>query len=64
MTGTIKRIKAENKYGFIRGEDGLEYFFHESGLKNATFDDLQEGQEVTFEDVDGSKGLRAEDIYV
>jgi len=64
MTGTIKRLIQDKQFGFIRDEKGKEYFFHSSGLKNAQFAALQEGQEVTFEDTDGVKGPRAEDIYV
>jgi CspA family cold shock protein len=64
MTGTIKVINHGRGFGFIKGEDGREYFFHASALKNAVFMDLMEGQEVTFEDSEGAKGLRAEDVYV
>jgi cold shock CspA family protein len=65
MTGTIKKLDKVKKFGFIRATDGKEYFFHSSALKNAKFDDLQEGQEVTeFEDAEGAKGPRAEDVYI
>ena len=64
MTGTIKTINMEKGFGFIIGEDGKEYFFHRSGLKNAQLSDLERGTEVTFEDAEGAKGPRAEDIYV
>lgn len=63
MTGTIKKIHAEKSFGFILGEDGKDYFFHRSAVKNAEFASLEEGEEVTFENSEGSKGLRAEDIY-
>ena len=63
MTGTIKTLLSEKKCGFIRS-NGIDYFFHMSALKNAKFDDLQRGQEVTFEDAEGTKGPRAEDIFV
>ena len=64
MTGTIKRIVKEKGFGFIKGDGPTEYFFHHSALKNAKMEDLREGVEVTFEDNEGSKGPRAEDIYV
>lgn len=64
MTGKIKRLIADKKFGFIIGDDGQEYFFHQSALKNTTFDEVSVGQEVEFEDSDGEKGLRAEDIFV
>lgn len=64
MTGTIKNVNTEKGFGFIMGEDGKEYFFHLSALKNVQITSLQKGQEVTFEDAEGAKGPRAEDIYV
>jgi len=64
MTGTVKRIVKDKGFGFIQGEDEQEYFFHRSALKNIKFEELQEQQEVTFEEDEGAKWLRAEDIYV
>lgn len=64
MTGTVKRVYNEKGYGFIEGEDKKEYFFHKSSLKNITIDEIEQGREVTFEDAEGEKGPRAEDIYV
>ncbi len=64
MTGTIKKLLTDKRCGFIRGENKIDYFFHEKALKNAKYNDLGEGQEVTFEDSEGTKGPRAEDVYV
>ena len=65
MTGVIKRLDREKRYGFIRNEKtGIEYFFHSTALKNAQFHELTEGQEVEFEDSEGTKGPRAEDVFV
>ena len=64
MNGVIKRLVKDKKFGFILGSDKKEYFFHSSALKNTHFEDLGEGQEVTFEDSEGEKGLRAEDVFV
>ena len=64
MTGTIKTLLTEKGCGFIKGEDGVDYFFHRSALKNVSFDELERGREVTFEDAEGEKGPRAEDVYV
>lgn len=64
MTGVIKTLNRSKMYGFIRGEDEKEYFFHKSAVKNGDFNKLEVGQEVTFEDAEGERGLRAEDIYV
>lgn len=52
--GTVKKIN-ENGFGFIsRGEQVKDIFFHASGMETAnTFDNLQVGDQVTF-DVDDS----------
>ena len=64
MTGTIKNVYPEKGFGFIKGENGVSYFFHRSCLKNVQIDEVGVGQEVTFEDAEGEKGPRAEDVYV
>jgi len=64
MKGKIKTLVKDKSFGFILAEDNREYFFHRSGLKNAQFEDLQLGNEVEFEDADGVKGPRAEDIFL
>ena len=61
--GTIKR-KTDKGFGFIAAEDGTEYFFHQSGCVGARFDDLREGQRVTFTVGQGPKGPRAENVRV
>lgn len=63
MTGIVKRLIRDKGFGFIESGKS-EFFFHRSALKNMNFEDLQEGQEVTFEEGEGTKGPRAEDIYV
>jgi len=64
MQGKVVKKLADKGFGFILGEDKKEYFFHLSALKNVSFNDLRIEQEVTFEDAENQKGLRAEDIYV
>lgn len=63
MNGKIVRLKKDKGFGFIKGEDESEYFFHHSSVKNAVFTELEEGQDVTFEASEGAKGPRAEDVY-
>lgn len=64
MQGTIVDVHTVRGHGFILGEDGKSYFFHETACKNCRIEDLEEGREVTFEESEGSQGLRAEDVYV
>jgi cold shock CspA family protein len=49
MQGIVSRISETGKFGFIRGEDGGEYFFHASALKSAGFDDIAPGSILLFD---------------
>jgi len=62
MSGTIKRLVSEKGFGFVAAGDGNEYFFHQSACLGVRFDDLREGQAVTFEKGQGPKGPRAENV--
>ena len=59
--GKIARLIADKGLGFVRGQDGQEYFFHRSGTGPA-FMDLREGQEVVFEEEASPKGPRATQV--
>jgi CspA family cold shock protein len=63
MTGQISRLLLEKGFGFIAGEDGQEYFMHRSAVRDGSvFEQLREGQPVTFDGGKGEKGLRAENV--
>jgi cold shock protein len=62
ISGTVKRVIRDKGFGFIAAADGNEYFFHQSSCEGAAFDDLREGQSVTFEKGQGPKGPRAEHV--
>ena len=62
MNGTIKRMVTDKGFGFVAAQDGTEYFFHQSACTDARFDDLREGQAVTFQQGQGPKGPRAENV--
>jgi cold shock CspA family protein len=49
LTGTISRIIADRRYGFIRATDGSDYFFHLTDLDALEFDQLEEGLALQFE---------------
>ena len=49
LNGTIKRLVSGKGFGFILASDGNEYFFHNSACGSTRFDELREGQAVTFE---------------
>lgn len=59
MFGRIKTINRDKGFGFIRDEDGKDFFFHRSALDQVRFDELFEGQSVTFDLADSTKGPRA-----
>lgn len=61
LNGTIKRLTTKG-FGFIQATDGNEYFFHSSACEGARFEDLREGQAVTFERGEGPKGPRGEKV--
>ncbi|HMM70273.1 MAG: cold-shock protein [Gudongella oleilytica] len=62
MNGTVKWFNAEKGFGFITGEDGKDVFAHFSQIKKDGFKTLEEGQAVSFDVVEGQKGLQAENI--
>lgn len=60
QTGIIKWFDNEKGYGFISGNNGNDVFVHHSQVKEKNHDkDLHEGEEVTFDVVEGEKGLQA-----
>jgi len=59
--GTIKRI-TDKGFGFIATNEGVEYFFHQSACKTTPFDEMREGESVTFTIGSGPKGPRAENV--
>ena len=58
-TGKIKRLMKDRGFGFIRGNDGQEVFFHRSSLEGVAFESLTEGLDVQFEIEQSPKGPRA-----
>ncbi|TWT60022.1 Cold shock protein ScoF [Rubinisphaera italica] len=61
--GTITRL-TDKGFGFIQTDSGKDIFFHMSNLEGVRYDDLQEGQQVSFEKGQGPKGPRAEHVRV
>lgn len=62
MKGTIARL-TDRGFGFITPEEGdKDVFFHANALQGVTFDELREGDAVTFNVEDGPKGPSAADV--
>jgi CspA family cold shock protein len=60
--GTVKWFNQRRGYGFISAPDGREIFVHYSDIAGHGFKTLVQGEQVTFEIVQGQKGLRAENV--
>jgi len=63
-TGTVKWFSAEKGYGFISVEGGKDVFVHYSAIQADGFRNLQEGQQVQFEIVEGRKGPQAANVTI
>ena len=59
--GTIKRLVRDRGFGFIKDDGGQEWFFHRSSVQGS-FDQLNEGQRVSFEEEPSAKGPRAGNV--
>lgn len=56
MTGTIKKLN-ERGFGFIeQGGQSGDLFFHKSALVGVTFEELKEGDTLTFDVKEGEPG--------
>jgi CspA family cold shock protein len=61
--GTIK-TKTNKGFGFITTGTGEDMFFHRSSVEGVSFDELKEGQRVSYTVGQGPKGPRAENVKV
>jgi CspA family cold shock protein len=60
--GTVKWFSNEKGYGFIEREGGDDVFVHFSAITMDGYKSLTEGQRVSFEVVQGDKGLQAANV--
>lgn len=56
--GTVKFFNESKGYGFIKADNGTEYFVHATGL----IDQIKEGDTVQFDLKEGKKGQNAVDV--
>lgn len=65
MKGRVVFFNNTKGWGFLRSEDGgADVFVHYSAIVADGFKKLNEGQEVTFDIVDGQKGKQAANVKV
>ncbi|MDO8470122.1 MAG: cold shock domain-containing protein [bacterium] len=62
MTGKIKKLVKERKFGFIAREGEADLFFHTKDLQGVTFEELNEGDELSFEIGQTEKGPNATNV--
>jgi cold shock protein len=60
--GTVKWFNDSKGYGFIEQDSGKDLFVHHSAIQSEGFKSLAEGDRVSFEVVQGPKGLAAENV--
>jgi CspA family cold shock protein len=59
--GTIKRL-TDKGFGFISTGTDKDMFFHSSNVVGVSYEQLREGQRVTYTEGRGPKGPRAENV--
>jgi CspA family cold shock protein len=60
MKGTVKFFNEMKGFGFIAGEDGKEYFVHQTALQEGVT--LNENDAVTFDVEEGDRGPKAVNV--
>ena len=60
MKGIVKFFNDMKGFGFITGDDGKEYFVHQTGLKTGIR--LHENDAVTFDVEEGTRGPKAVNV--
>ena len=61
-TGTVKWFNDAKGFGFISRQNGEDVFVHFRAIETQGFKSVKEGQTVSFEVVQGQKGLQADKV--
>jgi len=62
VNGTVKWFNDSKGFGFLAQENGEDVFVHFSAINGSGFKSLAEGDRVSFEVVQGPKGLQAANV--
>jgi CspA family cold shock protein len=60
--GTVKWFSEKKGYGFIQQDDGEDIFFHYTSINMSGFKTLGEGDRVSFDVGEGTKGPAAKNV--
>ena len=63
-TGTVKRFNEVKGFGFIAGDNGTDYFVHQSNINMDGFRSLHEGERVSFDVEQADRGPKAFNVTV
>ncbi len=61
-SGSVKWFNDAKGYGFIQSDEGKDLFVHHTGIQSDGHRTLVEGQRVTFDTIQGDKGLKAVNV--
>ncbi len=61
--GKVKWFNDAKGFGFIEQENGDDVFVHFSAIQGEGFKSIAEGQAVTFDVINGPKGLQAANVH-
>ena len=62
MEGTVKWFNTRKGYGFIKGDDGEDYFFHHTVIKQGTF--IRDNDRVSFDSAQTERGKQAQNVVL
>jgi CspA family cold shock protein len=62
--GTVKWFNERKGYGFIEQDDGSDVFVHYSAIEGTGFRSLKEGDRVTFDIKQDTKGPAAVNVKI
>lgn len=60
--GKVKWFNNDKGFGFIECDDGQDYFVHHTGIKADGYRSLDDNQKVSFEVIQGKKGMQAVNV--